>query len=394
MADPGGVLIVEEQAHWEHGHFPVRFAQLATAYAQLGYEVEVLTTWGWARKPVEDQPFVVHRFGVLARNVRRVAGRLRGFGDSTRSRRVVNTIGDALATAAMVGATRRRVARMTRFPTAVIVMGWDTEPAAVAALAGPGRWLINQFKMPEQVFTWRTSLVTQTVRSLARHAEARREAHRGCVRVAAADEVWRATWERATPFLRPVVLPIAGVRPFDQIPDARARLGLPDDARVALLFGDADGKRVDTVVTAFAELPDWTLVVGGKVADAVPRHPSGHAHVVRFEGVVSDETRDLLLAAADVMVLSFFAGYRRNSGTLMDAVSAGIPTVCSRDSAAAELVEHYSLGPLFDPDDASSLADAIRRVVPLPLEVIERAQRALSNAGVARQQLSALGVDD
>src|SRR5437879_1975651 len=101
------VLIVEEYAHWLEGHFPVRFVQLAEGYVELGYRVEVLTTWGWSRAgETETVPFVVHRFGAIARQVRRVAGKLRGAGDTNAGRRFLNTLGDALAQLAMVTAAR------------------------------------------------------------------------------------------------------------------------------------------------------------------------------------------------------------------------------------------------------------------------------------------------
>ena len=79
------VLIVEEHAHWLEGHFPVRFAQLADAYADLGFEVDVLTTWGWSRQhEAPEARFRVHRFEGLARQLRRVAGRVRPSGGHAR----------------------------------------------------------------------------------------------------------------------------------------------------------------------------------------------------------------------------------------------------------------------------------------------------------------------
>jgi hypothetical protein len=42
------ILIVEELAHWDNGHFPVRCAQMAEAHVELGYRVELLTSEGWS----------------------------------------------------------------------------------------------------------------------------------------------------------------------------------------------------------------------------------------------------------------------------------------------------------------------------------------------------------
>jgi glycosyltransferase involved in cell wall biosynthesis len=101
----------------------------------------------------------------------------------------------------------------------------------------------------------------------------------------------------------------------------------------------------------------------------------------------------VLLSATDLMVLTFVPDYRSNSGTLMDAISFGIPCVCSRRSAAADIVDEHELGPLFEPGDPRSLADAVVRApAVLPADVLARARAARSNRVVASAQLQALGL--
>jgi glycosyltransferase involved in cell wall biosynthesis len=388
------VLIIEENAHLSAGHFPVRFAQLAEGYAEFGYRVEVLTTWGWnSATSVDTCPFVLHSFGWTARQARRIAGRLRSLGEGNALRRFGRSAGEGLALLALVSAARARRRHMNPAPDAIVILGWDTEPALVAAMAGPGRWLLNQFRGPKAVPHWRSRLVTRCVAAAARRAERRRRAAGGCFRVAAANDTWRKEWASLVPFLDPIALPIAGVRPMQRAADARARLGLHRHDKIALLFGaDHRRKHPQVAIDAFEHLEGWTVVIAGTIADRVEVPTQADATVVRFPGHIDDATRDLLLSAADLMILSFLPGSYMNSGTLMDAISMGVPVVCSAESAAAEIVERYRLGMVFAPGDAVSLADAVRHAPDhIGQEDLSRAQDERSNRAVARGQLLALG---
>ncbi len=147
--------------------------------------------------------------------------------------------------------------------------------------------------------------------------------------------------------------------------------------------------RSSLVTQAFAGLADWTLVVGGLIAGEVD--PS--TRVLTFPGVCSDHTRDLLFAAVDVVVLAFTPDYRNNSGTLMDAISIGVPVVCPDDATVAETVVKFRLGGTFHNGDPLDLARAVgeqpRAIAP---EDLGAARRELSNTAVARRQLVVLGL--
>ncbi len=162
--------------------------------------------------------------------------------------------------------------------------------------------------------------------------------------------------------------------PSTRFPTTRGQLALPPNGKLALLFGEPTLKRRDVVLAAFATLDDWTLVVGGPVADGLEPGP----RLVTFPGVVDDTTRDRLFAAADLVVLSFTPDYRNESGTLMDAIGAGKPVVCCDDAAAADVVVRFHLGPRYRAGDAASLADAVRRT-PAALDPadLDAARRAL-----------------
>ena len=369
LADgPRTILIVEDRAHWPIGHYAVRAFELATAYTELGYEVEILTSHGWCREAEHrDAPFAVARTRAPARWLDR------------------HIHHPALRSVLQIAEIRARRPRTKPTPEAVVVLSYDIWPLLVA-LGAPrrARWLVNLFRDPQPIGRWRAldGVAARVVRG--RHDAG------GCVRVTVSHEARRAVWAAEVPFLDPAVAPIAGVRDVRPAPDARARLGLPASGRVALFFGDSILKRPAVVVDAFRELDDWTLVVGGTVADALDDAP----HLRTFPSVVSDETRDLLFAAADLVVLSFVPGYLNNSGTLMDAISFGVPVVCSQDAAVAEtVVTRYRVGTCFDADDPRSLVEAVRRA-PLALDPadLELVRGELSNRSIARSQLRMLGL--
>jgi hypothetical protein len=384
-------LIVEEFAHWSSGHFPIRFAQLAEGYCELGYDVDVLTSWGWAH-PTADPPFTVHRLGVVARQFRRAAGHLRSAGGATRSRRIANTVGDALAGLTLAVAIRAHVRKMPRAPEAVVVLGYFTEPTLLASVVGQGRFILNMFCAPADCPRWSSAICARVLSACAVRAQRKRETRGGRFRLATADPLWLPGWRASAAYLDPVVLPIAGTRSFVRQPHAKTDLGLPEGRRCALLFGSEASKDLNAVLEAFDGVDGWTLIVAGRVADEITETHTTRRDLVTLPGYVDDATRDLLLSAADLIVLSFEPGHRRNSGTLMDAISAEVPVLCSSGSAASELVERFRLGETFTPGDASSLA---AKVVALPRESppgFGDAQQALSNRNIAAQQLAALSV--
>jgi glycosyltransferase involved in cell wall biosynthesis len=230
------------------------------------------------------------------------------------------------------------------------------------------------------------------VDAVARWREGRRRAGGGKVRLIVAHELLRDLWNDRVPMLDPVVAPIVGVREVALAPrsEARAQLGLPDSGKLALLFGEALFKRHEVVLDAFAALENWTLVLGGPVADGVDSRPG----VVTVPGVVDDDVRDLLFAAVDLVVLSFSSHYPNESGTLMDAIAAGTPVVVSDDAVVAHsIVEPYRLGIAFSADDPDALATAVRAVpATIASDDLTRARAELSDQAVARHQMELLGV--
>jgi glycosyltransferase involved in cell wall biosynthesis len=256
---------------------------------------------------------------------------------------------------------------------------------------GHGHWLLYEFEGSEQTAPAGGATFSGVIERLARFRAKQRRRSGSRFRVGAPSERRRAEWSERSSTIDPVTLPIAGVRSFTPVPDAREKLNLPADAKVALLFGDVFMKRADTVYAAFAELSDWTLVVGGPIANDVSDPNARRCTLVTFPGNVDDATRDALFTAADLVILSFADGYENNSGTLMDAISAGIPVVCSAPSAAATVVESYRIGATFRAGDAADLTDTVRSgaATASPTE-LAYAREELSNRSVAARMVDAV----
>ncbi len=390
------VLVVESRAHVASGHLPIRFAELAKGLDAAGCRVEVLTAHGWVHAgEVDFGGIAVHRYGTVARMLDRVAGRLGTAGSkSSLVVRIRKRLARALRVVVMIVETRRW-RRRSGDGGDVIVVSLRTSPILAAVFAGNGRWLLHQFGPPTPLRPGARGRLTRLFLRVANHAEDRRRRRGGGVLIAAPSEALRTQWVARAPFLRPIVVPIAGCRFPDAIPDARARLGVDPSVRLALIFGTPHGdKDCEVVWRAFAGLDDWRLMAAGGVADAYTswtKAANADFDPILIHGHLDELTRDLVHAAADLVILSFRPEFRRDSATLMDAVSWGVPVVCSGRSAPAELVTEYRLGAVFDSGDATSLARAVRaaptRIDP---EDLERARRELSDHAVAARQLRAL----
>jgi glycosyltransferase involved in cell wall biosynthesis len=266
----------------------------------------------------------------------------------------------------------------------VIVMSVDYDPRVASIAAGPGRWLFYEFAGPFGSLP--------TIARRAARAEERRRAAGGVARIATPSDEYRDEWRSAVPTLDPVTLRIAGSRERARIPDARRRLGLDTDAKVALLFGtDHDGKDVDLVSRVFAELTDWQLLVVGDVAREYRQRTGPSPDAVVMGGYVDETTRALVYSAADLVVASFQPEFKRDSGVVMDALSWGVPVVCSSNSPPAVAVREYRLGLVFDPGDPDGLEWAMRKT-PLRIDPADlaRAREELSSRVVAIRFLEAL----
>ena len=379
------VLVVEMAADAPFGHYPVAFAQLADALRRSGCTVTALTRRGWclADDPASP-PLDVRAFGRGAERAFTWAarvGRLRPRRSAERLEHVARTV--------VVGRVADRLA--ARLGCTDVILVTRLHAPAASLVGRHGRWLSYQFTPPDP------SAVDRAVTAMARW-RARRHAPR--LRVATHVEVARAAWEETAPWLRPVRFPFIAARRHDPIPDARARRGLPADVPLALAFGQHPGKDPDVVWEAFTALPEWQLVVAGsRAADtyrawAARAQPEGPTPIL-VDGFVDETTRAELHAAADLMVMSFRPDVRADSGNLVDAVSWGLPIVCSSPCPSADTVERYGLGRVFAAGDPAALAVAVRSAPRHPdPDGLARARSELGDDHVAARNLEALdGID-
>ncbi len=304
-------------------------------------------------------------------------------GESFRRRRGLGRMATTLSTLGMVRAARS-LCHAAGDPTPdVMVVSTGIDPIVGSAFAGQGRWLFYEFFGP-----------SRELRALSgKAARAQRRRHRGGghARIATPNDEYREGWRAVAPYLDPATLPITGSRPRERVPDARPRLGLTAADKVALLFGSnhAD-KDVDLVARVFAELGDWQLLVVGRVSEGY-RQRTGARDAFVIGGYVDDEMRAVAYSAADLVVLSFRPIFQRHSGVLMDALSWGVPVVCSDHSPPADVVREYGLGVVFEPGNPDSLERAIK-IAPARIDTadLERARNELSNRAVATRLLDAL----
>jgi glycosyltransferase involved in cell wall biosynthesis len=156
-------------------------------------------------------------------------------------------------------------------------------------------------------------------------------------------------------------------RPVDRAA-ARARLGLPADARVAGVVGRLEARKghrffLEAMAAVAAREPGTLgLIVGdGKEREEIlaRRDALGLAETVRLVGYWPDLAE--ALAALDVFVLpSVMEGHPL---AILEAMAAGKPVVATEVGGNAEAVEHGRTGLLVPPEAPGPLAEAILELV-------------------------------
>jgi phosphatidylinositol alpha-1,6-mannosyltransferase len=180
--------------------------------------------------------------------------------------------------------------------------------------------------------------------------------------------------------------PLAG----DERARARARLGLPADARlVASVSRLVPRKGMDTLIDAAALLapdrPDLVVAIAGQGRDRarLARRIAATRAPVRLTGPVGEEEKALLYGSADVFALlcrSRWIGFEQEGfgAVFLEAAAAGVPQVAGRSGGTAEAVLDATTGVVVDhPADARSAAAALAGLLddPARRERLGRAAR-------------------
>jgi glycosyltransferase involved in cell wall biosynthesis len=181
-------------------------------------------------------------------------------------------------------------------------------------------------------------------------------------------------------------------RPGEGRAAARVELGI-DDERVALSFGELRGyKDMDVLVDAFAQVQaGGLLLVAGSPKDKRLAAELGEAAErdsrIRFlPRFVPDERVSDFFAAADVAVVP--RGDGGTSGSLILALSFGVPVVAADTATYRELLGDGEAGWLFAPGDPVSLATALDAAFSAPEEELRR------RAELAAAQAASLDWDE
>jgi beta-1,4-mannosyltransferase len=168
-------------------------------------------------------------------------------------------------------------------------------------------------------------------------------------------------------------------RPRD---DVRRDLGLPQDSFVFLCFGEVRGyKAIELLLAAFssASHPSARLVVAGNVKDArigaaVRAAAETDARIVTVPGFIPEARVAELFHACDAAVLP--RGEPGTSGSLILALSLGLPVVAANVPTVRDLTGDGRAGWLFRPHDATSLRGALESAAADPAEARVRGSRA------------------
>ena len=381
------ILVVEEHAHRSEGHLPMLFADVAANLAAVGCEVTVLTKRGWLHdRPDRSVPFELVLPGRVSRAVDRVAEFLARVPPRVIGRRLRQHLGDL----AFLLSVRRWADRLD---ADVVHVSVRSQSYLLLALARRRKWLVYQFTSPRSVGLSRAKRLVD--RAIVSAGRARASRSGGLVLVCN-NEANRQQWERAGYGVGTAYLNFASSREHAPIPDARERLGLDPDWRIALLFGAVHkGKSPEVVFELFSELertgelPDWHLLVVGKVASMLevwrPGAFAGSGRVHVLGGYQTEEICELVHAAADVQLLSFTPGWDLDSGVLTDAIGWGLPVICTTGNQTAADVERLALGVLFDPGNTQSLRNALL-TVPAELDPAVLAAARSERSGEAHGQ--------
>ncbi len=160
--------------------------------------------------------------------------------------------------------------------------------------------------------------------------------------------------------------------------EARDFLGIQDYTTVLLFAGRLSAQKgLDLLLESIGKLRHLplTLYIAGKgpelerLVSLVSKMELGDC--VKFLGPFDDIER--LYHGADIFVLP--SREEGLSNALLEAMSSGLKVVATRVSGSSEAVEDGSSGFLADPEDASSLAEAIERAVTGDRGIGKRARR-------------------
>jgi glycosyltransferase involved in cell wall biosynthesis len=170
---------------------------------------------------------------------------------------------------------------------------------------------------------------------------------------------------------------------------ARARLGIPAQARVVLFFGLIKVYKglmtlIDAMAEVRAQVPDAYLLIAGQseeplapYTEALKRHGLTDATTTHFGFVPSEAMADYF-AAADVVCLPYREASQ--SAVLFDAYRYAKAVAVTRVGGLPEVVEEGGNGFVVPPDNAPALAEALTSLLADPAKYAAFGRRSLELA--------------
>ncbi len=166
-----------------------------------------------------------------------------------------------------------------------------------------------------------------------------------------------------------------GAREVLPIPDAKRKLGLPGDKKIILLIGYFRPSKnfelvVDILPKIIERVPEAILVIAGKIRGTEHRgyrnmlfqkiaESPVRDRIFILRGQLPQQTFDLILSAADVVVLPYRISSQ--SGILAHCLAFGKPVVTSDTEVMKEIIGNQGAGLVCDSDDA--YIEAIVRIL-------------------------------
>jgi glycosyltransferase involved in cell wall biosynthesis len=152
----------------------------------------------------------------------------------------------------------------------------------------------------------------------------------------------------------------------------RRQIGVPETARLVTAYGYVrDDKNLDLLIEAIRNFDDtWLLVAGSEIKGknkpvayykALAERLGCADRVVFVTRFIANEEAADLLAASDLLALTYSAKFVSSSGVLALGVGYRVPALISSGSAATrDLVERYKIGIWVEPDSVDAIRDALR----------------------------------
>jgi glycosyltransferase involved in cell wall biosynthesis len=185
--------------------------------------------------------------------------------------------------------------------------------------------------------------------------------------------------------------------------EARQRLGLREDDRTILFFGNVRPyKGLEYLVEAFNLLGDdhYRLIIAGEpkkdtavymrqIEDAIERAGSRSRIIEKLE-FVADDQAELYFKASDVAVLPYTVVFQ--SGVLFTAYSYGLPVIATDVGSLSEDIAPGETGLLCRARDAEDLARAIREYFESDLyRTLDSRRQGIRNYALARHSWDEVG---